>query len=370
MVTDSGRARCVRVLLYLLAHPELVRALTAEDWDRVVRVARSAKLLAELGIRSERCGALDQVPAEVQRHLQSERAIARHVQAMAQLELCRLTRSIRPLGVPIVLLKGAAYLAQSLPFANGRWMGDVDIMVPHRVINEVEGALKRSGWEMQSLAHYDEHYYRDSHELPPLRFPRHPMELDVHHTILPPAARLKPDADELFAASHAVPGTIFRVLCPEDQVLHACVHLFHDSDCANRLRDLVDIAGLIEHFSSASSAFWPRLRSRADLHGLGRPLWYGLHFVHELLSVPISQDAAQGLVDARPSMPVRIAMGWLVPRSLLPTNPDRFPPFPTRLARKALFVRSHWLRMPPLRLARHLGIKGFMRVRPARRRFS
>jgi hypothetical protein len=29
------------------------------------------------------------------------------------------------------------------------------------------------------------------------------------------------------------------------------------------------------------------------------------------------------------------------------------------LARRALYIRAHWLRMPPLMLARHLAIKAF-----------
>jgi len=29
------------------------------------------------------------------------------------------------------------------------------------------------------------------------------------------------------------------------------------------------------------------------------------------------------------------------------------------LARQALYIRAHWLRMPPLMLARHLAIKAF-----------
>jgi hypothetical protein len=32
-------------------------------------------------------------------------------------------------------------------------------------------------------------------------------------------------------------------------------------------------------------------------------------------------------------------------------------------ARWLLYVRSHWLRMPPLMLARHLAIKGMRRIR-------
>lgn len=353
------------LLLLLLAHPERAGELKLEAWDTTVRMARSAKLLAELGCRIERAGALDRVPSVVRDHMRSERVLARHAQKMAALERHRLARVLEPLAVPVVLLKGAAYLAQGLPFAAGRWMGDVDIMVPRARIAEVEAALRNAGWEMEPLDPYDERYYREwTHEIPPLRYPGHPMELDVHHSILQHTARLKPDLQALFAASVPAPEGSFRVLCPEDQVLHASIHLFQDSDCANRLRDLVDIDGLVRHFSKVPG-FEARLRSRVALHGLGRPLWYALHFAQGLLGLSLHGDIWS---DATPSAPVRALMDALVPRALLPPHPDRLPSAATRLARDLLFIRSHWLRMPPALLARHLAVKGFGRLKPARRR--
>ena len=54
-------------------------------------------------------------------------------------------------------------------------------------------------------------------------------------------------------------------------------------------------------------------------------------------------------------------MNLLVPVALSPSLPDRVPPL-TAFARWLLFIRSHWLRMPPLMLARHLAIKGWRRM--------
>ena len=63
---------------------------------------------------------------------------------------------------------------------------------------------------------------------------------------------------------------------------------------------------------------------------------------------------------ARPG-PVLAAMDYLVPRVLLPDNPDQ----PGRDRDKAaflFFVRSHWLRMPPLLLAAHPTRKSLKRL--------
>jgi Uncharacterised nucleotidyltransferase len=363
----SLRAGAAPLLLALLAHPERAPSLDAGQWDLLIRVARSTRLLAELGVRVERVGVLDQIPTRVRAHVDSERVVVRHIQKYAEIELRRLSRLLEQLDVSAILLKGAAYVAQRLPIAVGRSMGDVDIMVPRAQIERVEATLKEKGWVMAPMDPYDERYYREwTHEIPPLRYPGHPMELDVHHTILQQTARLKPIAPALFAESEPLPGGTFRVLCAEDQILHASVHLFQDSDCVNRLRDLVDIDGLLQHFSSKDD-FWDGLVTRAKLHGLGRPLFYAVNFCERLLGTAVPPGIRPSLESMAPNAGFRWLMNALVPRALLPGHPDREPTVSTQFARNLLFVRAHWLRMPPLLLARHLAIKGLRRLSPPRK---
>ena len=127
----------------------------------------------------------------------------------------------------------------------------------------MEARLHAAGWESAALDPYDERYYRDwSHETPPLRFPGHFLELDLHHAITPVTGRLHFDPAPLFAESLAVPGTPFRVLSPHDQVLHACVHCFQDGDLALRVREIADIDGLLRSFAD-TPGFWPGLVERA-----------------------------------------------------------------------------------------------------------
>jgi hypothetical protein len=51
-------------------------------------------------------------------------------------------------------------------------------------------------------------------------------------------------------------------------------------------------------------------------------------------------------------------MYWLVPAVLFPMQPDN-PSIFARLARVALFLRSHWIRMPPHLLLVHFAHKSF-----------
>lgn len=354
MQLDRSAHAPARLLLEIWTSPEQASGLSPGEWDLVVRVARSAKLLATLRARLAASGLLGRIPLAVAQAMDSEAAVARFREQMARLELRRVAQALAPLDVPVVLLKGAAYLVEGLAMAEGRLPADVDILVPQDRLDAAERALLEAGWQSPDLDAHDQRYYREwSHELPPLRFPEHPLELDVHHTILPVTGRLRPDPAALFAGSRASRLEGFRVLCPEDQVLHACVHLFQDSDLANRLRDLLDIDGLVREFGR-DEGFWDRLVMRSHQHGLGRPLWYALHFSSGAVRTHVPGRVFESLVDATPPRLVRGLLDRLVPLALLPSNPERLPPLRVRLARVAMLARYHWLRLPPRLLATHV----------------
>ena len=109
------------------------------------------------------------------------------------------------------------------------------------------------------------------HELPPLVHPERGTVVDLHHTILPPTSRLKPDPAKLWSAAQPLGTGPLHVLAPPDMVLHSAAHLFHDGDLRLSLRDLVDIADLLGQFERSERDFWPRLVSRAAELNLGRP---------------------------------------------------------------------------------------------------
>jgi hypothetical protein len=317
-----------------------------------------------LAARVRAAGVDGDVPPYVVPHFTSEERVARHRRQMALWEMECLAEALEDLDAPVVLLKGAAYIAQALPIADGRLLSDVDLLVHRSKLEEAEHALTSAGWASNKLDPYDQHYYRAwSHELPPMRLPAHPLEIDLHHTILPPTGRIPIDADALVRDAQPLADSRFSVLCPEDQIVHACVHLFQDSDCSERLRDLIDVDGLMRHFA-VDEASWDRLLSRVALHGAGRPFWYSLRYAQSLLGTPVPSDVLARAGGSAPPQPLRGMMDALVPRVLGPVHPDLRSPTSLRFARWLLYVRSHWLRMPPGLLARHLTTKWMRRFRP------
>jgi hypothetical protein len=345
----------VRLLLDALADPARCAALDPGQWDILVRTARAARLLGTVAARVQAAGALERLPQAVANHLRAALAEARYLRQMTLRQLAVLADTLRPLAMPVVALKGSAYILADLPIAAGRMPRDVDLMVERHRLDEVERALASAGWEFSKTEAYDQRYYREwSHELPPMRAPVLPLELDLHHTILPPIGRLRPDAARLFADAVPVAGSEFRVLRPADQLLHAAVHLFQDSDCVGKLRDLVDIDGLARAYAQRDgTAFWDEVAGSAQVHGLGRPLWYALAFSSAWLGTPVPATAWERIERYRPPWPARWPMVALASRVLAPVHPDTEAGAGRRLAATGLEFRALWLRMPPATLAYH-----------------
>lgn len=326
-------------------------------WEQLLRIARASGLharLAEANLHNAT------ITAVVRRHLLSSARIAAYRAQLVRAELFHLT----PLAAgdfPVIVLKGGAYLLQHRRIATGRFVSDVDLLVPADHLRTMEGRLRSAGWQAEKLAPYDERYYRDwSHETPPMRFPGHSLEVDLHHAITPITGSLAFDPASLFERSEPIPGTPFRALCPEDQVLHACLHCFHDGELDLRLREVVDIDGLLRAFAEREG-FWDGLAERARELGLQRPLWYGLHFARAWLSCPVPSAILEAL--PAPSPLNRRVMAALVPVAMYPSDPDFPPAFSVRLARVLMRIRYHLLRMPLHLLAPHLARKSLVGLR-------
>jgi hypothetical protein len=127
-------------------------------------------------------------------------------------------------------------------------------------------------------------------------------------------------------------------------IVHAAAHLFADGDLAGGLRNLWDIDRLLREFQAAEG-FWERLRASASRHQLAAPVARALRLVRLIYGTPVDAVCAG---RGRPA-------DMLYARRLLAR--DGWGRERRKALRFAFYVRSHWIRMPPLMLARHLLIK-------------
>ena len=355
------------LLLTVLRTPATMASLGLAQWDLLLRQAERSDMSATLLYLAEDDGMLGQLPAPAREQLEWTRLPAqRHRQAVAW-EVAQITKALAPLGLPVILLKGAAYDQADLSAARGRMFSDIDILVPLERLSEVESTLMLAGWVSTTTDAYDQRYYREwMHELPPMQHARRQTVIDVHHAILPRTAALKPDPVKLRAAAVPAPGRQaddrpLYMLSPHDMVLHSAVHLFSDGEFNHGLRDLFDIHRLLIQFGDLP-AFWAGFTARArELH-LERPLFYALRYATRLLGTPVPSNVMEQAEAGRPNPLLLGLMDRLFLRGLMPAHPSCADAL-SGVAHSMLYIRGNWLRMPPLLLTRHLFHKAFISPR-------
>ncbi len=354
--------RPLQPLLNALIEPRSLLNLQPKQWDLLIRQARRSDLLARIAARADEVGVLAQCPAGPHVHLASALKLANRQLREVRREVAYIREALAPTGVSFVLLKGAAYALRGLRMCKGRMMSDIDILVPHAQLSSVESALMKRGWSSSSTNAYDQRYYRQwMHELPPMTHIHRGTSLDVHHAILPITARARPSSAALLAAALDVEGeSHIKLLSPVDMVLHSATHLFYEGELEHGLRGLVDLDGLMREFATYPG-FWEKLVPRAIDLQLTRPLCYALRFTRAILDSPIPDDVTASAARTQGALATRFQTGLmdaLYLRALQPAHPSTSDSW-TPIARAALYVRGHWLKMPPLLLAIHLGRKLF-----------
>lgn len=354
-------------LLAAIREPASLAALSLRELDLSIRLLRRARLLGRVAFRLREQGMLDSLPQPVPDHLRSALVSAEARERAARWELNRIARAIDDPQLMPIALKGCAYLLYGTPNSAGRSFADVDLLLPKAQLDRVERRLVEQGWIAGELSAYDDHYYRHwAHELPPLTHVEREVEVDLHHGIVMPTGRLRPDPQLLIEAARPVPGQPYRVLAPIDMVLHAATHLFYGGEMDDALRELVDIADLLAFFGEREPGFWEEFWPRAIRLGLERPAFHALRFVSRWQLAPVPAGTLEVSRLATPGPVSQALMDRLVPLALFPPHPDVVARSAS-LARAALFVRSHWVRMPPAMLMRHLGYKLRLRYLPGDR---
>ncbi|HEU0044459.1 nucleotidyltransferase family protein [Sphingomonas sp.] len=333
-------------LVRALAGPGSIAALDGASWTGMLTVARAEQLLGTLAHRLDGLP----VPDSVAGILADAKRWAEHERRTALWEAEMARRALAPLQVSVVLLKGTAYAAAGLMAGQGRSIGDLDLLVPRDRLDAAEAALLANGWEWVKPDPYDDAYYRRwMHELPPLIHRERDRMADVHHTILPLTAQAKPDPAVLIANAVELGGGL-SALSPEHMVVHAAAHLFADGDLAGGLRNLWDIDRLCREFADRQEDFYLSVVEEAFFLQLGPAVLRALRLTQALYGTPVPPYTSPLLIDPRWSRADRLFLRRLLAR-------DDWGRAARPVTRAIFYARSHWLRMPPAMLARHLWTK-------------
>ncbi len=348
--TDSN------ILINVLRNPSLMTGLSAYEWNECLREAKIAGLAGRLAADAIYLDIIEQLPLKVQNTFQSNTYKSQSSTRKIKWEINRVRRAMLGTDEKLILLKGGAYIAEGLKCTQGRVSVDLDVLVAKNRIDFAEEKFLAAGWEHQVENDYDQKYYREyAHELPPMVHPERYISIDVHHTILPMTSRVKPDIQKMIKDS-VISLDGFYVFSKVDMLLHSVVHLFQDGEIRSSLRNLLEQHDMFTEFGQ-NETFWQSLVPRAVELGLTRSLYYSLHFTKLIFQTDIPENVMTEIAPYGPGALTMGLMNWMVPAVISPTlgakGLNRW------ICQNGLYMRSHWLKMPPLLLVKHLTIKFF-----------
>lgn len=348
-------------LVGILNAPGTAAHLAPSQWASLIACARAANLAGLLSERVREAGIA--LPAAAARHLDAIGQLGQRQTQSVRWEVTGLQRALHALNIPVILLKGAAYAMSGHAVSRGRLFGDIDILVPREALGDVELRLMVAGWTSAKTTAYDQRYYRTwMHELPPMVNMRRGTVLDIHHTILPLTSRHSPDARLIIDAAEALPELpTIRIPRPEHLLIHSIVHLLHEGELHNGLRDLFDIDGLLRS-GARQTGFWQRVGDAACALQLAGPVCFGLHLARGMIGSPVPDSTLETLRRAAGGRAPSFLLDWLYRLAIRPEN-EAADSSVAALARLAIYIRAHWLRMPPHLLAHHLAHKSLLRLR-------
>jgi hypothetical protein len=199
-------------------------------WERFVALASHFKLTPVLHWRLAERGLAGSVPAEVLAYFEAAGSLMRDRNRRELRQLGRVARILNRRDVRPVLLKGAASLvAGTYPEAAGRFLSDIDLLVPQGAVQDCAAALEADGYRADPAVIETFRQRRACfHHYPRLFHPQEPAGIELHTALGIGPAIL--DATELQAGALAQSwrGAEISLPAPFHRLLHCALHGLRD----------------------------------------------------------------------------------------------------------------------------------------------
>lgn len=197
-------------------------------------------------------------------------------------------RSLAEAGIPVAALKGLHLAAAVYDHPALRKLGDVDLLVPPDRLDDARRVLLDAGYERDGTDDPTLH-----HVAPLVKARAAPIELHRHVCPTPNPFRL--EVEPLWERMLPVEVEEERTLglCAEDLLLHLCVHAAYNHRCLVPLRNLFDLAMVVER--GGSSLRWTLLEETASAAGMRRAVFCGLALAREVFGAEVPADLLQRL---------------------------------------------------------------------------
>jgi len=193
--------------------------------------------------------------------------------------------------IPVIALKGA-HLAE-LVYTNRalRFMGDLDLLVKQDDLMQVDAILLEIGCTPN-----EQHRIvgKDNNEFVYV-MPKRDVSLEIHWRLLSSQFPFSIDTVGLWERSRPalIAGVDVAVLCPEDLLLHLCIHAGCSHGFEPGLKLFCDIGEILE--PSRKSLDWELMQRRAHEWGVEKCVYLTLILTRDLLAVTLPSDLLEVL---------------------------------------------------------------------------
>jgi hypothetical protein len=205
--------------------------------------------------------------------------------------LCKVLEILRRDSIPVILLKGA-HLAE-LVYGNRalRFVGDMDLLVKKDDLIRVDALLLEMG--CTPIDH--KRIVCKNNNTFAYVMPKRDVTLDIHWSILSSMFPFSIDTDGQWERSRpaVIAGVDAAVLCPEDLLLHLCLHAGCGHGFEPGLKLFCDVSEVLQH--DEGGVDWGLVQRRTREWGIGKCVYLTLKLTRELLGVALPEGLMEAL---------------------------------------------------------------------------
>lgn len=270
-------------------------SLSKDRWEEILRQSLRHSVAPLLYHRLKQADAGSIPPVEVWEKLQTLYLRSAAINGSMYRDLAEALDCLQASGIAVIVLKGG-YLARHV-YDNIalRPMSDFDLLVKEADLLGANGLLVKLGYQVSRNADTEALFAKYYHLPPLIKAGKIPVGIELHWKLERPSARFEIDTEGLwrrarpaaFGEAHA------SALCPEDLLLHLCIHASYHHQFRFGLRSLCDVAETIRRCNDQLD--WEKLRERAEEWGAAKCVYLTLHLARKLLEANIPDHVLRRL---------------------------------------------------------------------------
>lgn len=263
--------------------------LSTVDWDDLLCKSAQHNVTPLLYHRLTKFHPGTPIPANVMERLRQAylQSSGRNMQLYH--ELGKILGILRQQCIPVIALKGAHLAIVVYRNISLRPMGDIDLLVKQTDLLKVQNILVEQGYSpsKEETGCAQEHLpsYRKKDSIP----------IEIHFNIVAPPFSDLIDVEKLFARAQTcfIEGVEALSLCPEDLLLHLCMHAGFHHVFDNGIMPLFDIATAIEHYEGKLD--WEQVLSRSREWGVSKCVYLTLFLAKRFAGASIPERITKDL---------------------------------------------------------------------------